>query len=356
MVKWYDDKLLNKGRQPELDIAKGLAVLFMIAVHVLEAFSTASVMESNIGWLVEFLGGPPAAPVFMFLLGIGIIYSKKSTARNLLNRGLILLLGGYLLNFIRGTLPNLILYWKNGQYSFYEKALDELIAVDILQFAGLAFLFFALVRVLKLKKITIILLTAAFGVINLFALTIETNHFIFSAFTGLIWGSSEISFFPFLSWIVYPAAGYLFGWYLMRCSDKRKFYFYLFLASITLFIIATIIIVFIFKYDLGLSDQTRYYHHNLIGNIEFTAFVVSWISLLFFLTSVIPKTVSNTIKRWSNNLTEIYFIQWILIGWIVMFTGHNTLNVSYYFLLFVGITIASDLLAYTYKNRRIKIK
>jgi len=35
---FFDKQRVNTGRQNELDIARGLAVLFMIAVHVLRSF------------------------------------------------------------------------------------------------------------------------------------------------------------------------------------------------------------------------------------------------------------------------------------------------------------------------------
>lgn len=57
----------------ELDIARGLAVLFMIAVHITLVFSNDHVKSSLYGLTIEFLGGIPAAPVFMFVLGVGVL-------------------------------------------------------------------------------------------------------------------------------------------------------------------------------------------------------------------------------------------------------------------------------------------
>ena len=54
---------VNTGRQVELDIAKGFAILFMIWVHTAETFSTGTGLDYKI--VENFLGGPFAAPVFM---------------------------------------------------------------------------------------------------------------------------------------------------------------------------------------------------------------------------------------------------------------------------------------------------
>jgi uncharacterized membrane protein len=73
----------NAARQPELDMARGLAVFFMIAVHVLEILGDTALAETGPGIVIGFLGGPPAAPVFMMLLGVGIVYSARATPENL---------------------------------------------------------------------------------------------------------------------------------------------------------------------------------------------------------------------------------------------------------------------------------
>ena len=92
---FFDKQRVNTGRQNELDIARGLAVLFMIAVHVLRSFSKEIVIYSFGGTIVNALGGPPAAPVFMFIFGAGIVYSKKSDSKILLKRGLLIIIAVY---------------------------------------------------------------------------------------------------------------------------------------------------------------------------------------------------------------------------------------------------------------------
>jgi hypothetical protein len=92
-----------------------MAVFFMIAVHTLEVFANPEVKNSIFGQIIEFLGGPPAAPVFMTLMGFSFIYSRKSELKPKLLRGFKIFLTGYILNIIRGGsfhLPFLlILIW-----------------------------------------------------------------------------------------------------------------------------------------------------------------------------------------------------------------------------------------------------
>jgi uncharacterized membrane protein len=95
----------QNNRLLSIDLARGLAVFFMIAVHTLEVFANQDVKNSIFGQIIEFFGGPPAAPVFMTLMGFSFIYSRKSELKPKLLRGFKIFLSGYILNIIRGILP-----------------------------------------------------------------------------------------------------------------------------------------------------------------------------------------------------------------------------------------------------------
>ena len=63
------------------DLARGLAVFFMILIHVMRHWGEPSTWTTPIGILASFLGGPPAAPVFMFLMGASVAFSRRSSFR-----------------------------------------------------------------------------------------------------------------------------------------------------------------------------------------------------------------------------------------------------------------------------------
>jgi uncharacterized membrane protein len=71
----------QENRLMSIDLARGLAVFFMIAVHTLDVFACQEVKNSVLGQIIEFLGGPPAAPVFMTLMGFSFIFSRKSALK-----------------------------------------------------------------------------------------------------------------------------------------------------------------------------------------------------------------------------------------------------------------------------------
>ena len=74
---------MNSTRNHSLDLLKGIAVLLMIQVHVMELFASVAVSNSTAGKLSLFLGGAPVAPFFMIIFGYFIAKpDRKSTRLN----------------------------------------------------------------------------------------------------------------------------------------------------------------------------------------------------------------------------------------------------------------------------------
>lgn len=257
MYNIFDKQRVNTGRQIELDIARGLAVIFMIAIHVLGAFSNEEVSYSLLGATVNTLGGIPAAPVFMFILGAGIVYSKKSDAKTLLKRGLLILIVGYTLNLIQGAS---IIYWYviTSDPELLSRSINNLLMINILQFAGLALMFFSFCKKFQLKNWMIFIIGILFIGSNLFLLTLKTDDPFLAGVSGLFWGSSNISLYPFLSWIIFPIAGYIFGTYLIRTKNKMKFYLYLMVSGLLLFAIFGSLTA-----EMDFSDPYTYLHQDI---------------------------------------------------------------------------------------------
>lgn len=329
----------------ELDIARGLAVLFMIAVHITLVFSNDHVRSSVYGLTIEFLGGMPAAPVFMFILGVGIIYSRKSEPTILFKRGIIILFLGYILNMLRGSIPYSIMFYLSGDVDSLYNALDEFFYIDILQFAGLTLVFFSIVKKLRMNTHMVLFSCLVFMILNFILIDIKIHSFPLSALSGLIWGSSEFSYFPFLSWIVYPVAGYIFGHYLIRCANRSKLYFFISILSAISFLVFSFFIKYLLNVDLGFEDEFAYYHHNFFGSLIFLSFIMLWISTLYYASSIFTGMIKTTVDRWSRNVTFIYFIHWVIIGFLMILFGNNESGLITTAILTITIIIASDVLA-----------
>ncbi len=98
-------KSKKNKRNYTFDLVRGFAVIFMIAVHVLGVYSRTDVYNSLFGSVVDFLGSPPAAPVFMFSMGVFFILSSKTeTLKDGLIRGVKLFILSYVFSFLRSDI------------------------------------------------------------------------------------------------------------------------------------------------------------------------------------------------------------------------------------------------------------
>jgi uncharacterized membrane protein len=349
-MKLFTDEYINTGRQIELDWARGLAVFFMILVHVKICMRPYPLLDLY-AKIIEFCGNPPAAPTFMILLGAGIVYSKNRDPKKLSIRGLKLLLANYVLNFISLGLPYLTLFFQTNDAANLELMIFETIGADILAFAGLTFLFFALVEKMRIKLIHVILVTLVLSCLNYLVSAAFININI-SVLPGLLIRVNENSYFPFLSWIGYPVMGYVFGNFLMRCSRKKAFYRYLFMFSA---LSALAISLASQKYDFDIWSMHfvgtgEYYYQDFVQYILVGGICFSWICILYVLSGINAlRFLGKLLSRWSKNVTVMYFAHLIIIGWfsvleIINFTVDPLVN----FATGIVIVILSDAAAVWY--------
>lgn len=346
----FSTEHVNTGRQPEMDFAKCLAIVFMVFVHVIICYPTTVAFESPYGLIVNFLGSPPAAPMFMFCLGVGLVYSRHSTPTLLCRRGLWLLFLGYLLNFFRATLPLLVaspwidpeLPILEGENVFYV-ALRMLFVVDILPFAGLAFLFFALVKKFNANNTSVFILGLSLGLLEQLIPQFNTGNDILNELAGLfVWVDHDTAF-PFLSWIHYPILGYLFAEALIRCKDKNRLYGVLTPVSLIAFVSLTLLFV---KYGIslkGMIEGGEYYAQDFFHVAWCLFFISAWLGLLYFISLFIREGfLLNIVKRWSKNLNAMYIVHWVIIGWSTLFMAE--LNVVGCIVVSIVILALTDMI------------
>lgn len=342
-------------------------MLFMVLIHVQEYFLNHSIAQPQLEALVDFLGGIPAAPVFMFLMGVGWVYSRRSTPEVLLRRGLGLLGMGYLLSVLRGVLPNLLHFAVVGSPYYLGQGLQQLVFVDILQFSGLAMMAFALIKWLELSPRAIVAVTLGLVVFNgvlaygvgvvrfeevlvtlgdsYAAIVAGSGQLFFEHVLGLFVGYNGLSFFPFLTWMVYPLLGYLFGYQLIRSQNQGLFYTVSGLIGVAIYYGITYVVDYVLEWDNLLYSASAYYHHQGIENLIATGFLLLFIGVCYWAGKVIPRWLEKPIVRWSANVTDIYFIHWVIIGWLGVFMGYGTLSTPYYIALVVLIFWISDRMA-----------
>lgn len=358
MRKIFTKEKSNFGRQEELDLAKGLAIIFMIIIHVNELYQSKTLETGMYNRVIEFIGSPPAAPIFMMMLGIGIVYSKKSNAKILFKRGLILLVLSYILNIFRDFIPHLILAKVNNDISYIKTGLDLMWAMDILQFAALVFIFFAFVKKFKINNMYLFIIWCGFATLNIFLSGVSFDNNVLNTLGRFIWGTDSLAWFPFLSWIAFPILGYFFGELLIRCTNKTVFYKNLLILTSSLSVL-----LWIYAYvnnvqfgAFGELYQGAYYHQEFMGNIILCVFALFWISLCYFAYGYLPEMVKNIMERYSKNTDMMYCVHWIIISYSMLVLEVSSYMQLQLFIIAGVLLIATDVICIFISSVKLKKK
>jgi len=346
----YDDLNLMKPetRNYTLDMARGLAVIFMVFVHVLMIYSTVDVHYSTFGYIVQFLGGPPAAPVFMFTMGIFFVFSRQSSdLRKNLKRGVKLILISIIFSFVRTD----ILMLLDGNITSFDIFNPEQFIlfweVDILQFAGWAYLFMSLIRHYIKKPIWWLSIAIAIMMISPILWGIQSDYSMVNWFLNYFWGYTDLVYFPVFGWLYFPLLGMVIGSLIQSSDDQELFYKKLWMPGLLFFIIGGIITLT--NMDFHIND---YYHSGQGAMIWMAGFIFLWIWILSY---IIRKFETNGLVKlicyWGKKTTTIYIIHWLLISWGIIFLGYEQYNQSFTLVLMVFFLTVTHVL-----SKRITIK
>ncbi len=311
------EDFVNTGRQKSIDYIKAFGILYMVIIHWYEEMSVcyADGTTSVLGYIIEFLGGPLAAPVFMYAMGLGIVYSKHRSPKELFIRGLKLLAFSYIFNLIRLSASYLIV-GKIAGYFDLDTFLYYTFNVDILSFCGVAFMFTALLKKLNIhvwavpQAAIIMLIIGSF--INFESTTIFGKYIL-----ALFVKSSELSYFPLFNWYIYPAMGMLSARYLKQIVSQDRWHKISLRISFafTIGIIAGAMFYGISPIQFFTIYDDIYYLVNFISALFCFNVVVLCESLFYFAFKKInSEKLDKLVFFMSDNLNTIYIIQWIIIG------------------------------------------
>ncbi|MBI2422190.1 MAG: DUF1624 domain-containing protein [Candidatus Hydrogenedentes bacterium] len=323
--------MTTNGRVAFLDLARGLAVFFMIMQHAIIVHAHGTGEDGGIiGGVFLLLGTAPAAPVFMLIMGLFMVKVRGGPAA-LARRGVLLFVLGYVLNLFRFTLP-LTLAGAFGEalppelepwHLFWE--------VDILQLAGLSFLAAAALCPFAASR-------WVFPVLILVVLFV--SPFLWGRFADVplfvpLWGIHDIVSFPFFPWVIYPLLGMYLSDTLIGLDgsvSRRRI-----LAGVGLgLMVAGLLTYRVF----GPGDYYRSgagVHFGMVGFVLLWLVFCCWISRRLG-TKRIPVRV---VHFWSRHVTGIYVIQWILFGWSVLALDANAMSDSTAILIGLAVLLLS---------------
>lgn len=313
---------VNTGRQLELDVAKVFAIFYMVIVHVYEEMSAVNywaMPDSLFRAAIEFIGGPLAAPVFMFAMGVGMVYTKHRNPRAFAIRGLKLLAAAYILNVVRMTIPFLLARLAGDSWGYWT-IVDTIGLVDILQFAGVSFLLVALLDKWKVGRygiLAVALLLQGLGT----ALVHSFNGLspVAQYAVGLFFHTNPNVCFPLSLWFVYPAAGIFFAEHLQTVRDKKRMYGRIAFVSATGLAALTASMVYMGWNPVkvfALAGDSYYIQH-LPGTIWTLLVIGVQLFICYRISLHLEGAFLKGTGFISRRVNTIYLIQWVLIPYSI---------------------------------------
>ena len=308
-----NEEKINAGRQLEWDYAKVLGIVLMIVVHY-AAFCSIGTLDYGILTDYMFILLQCSAPIFMFAMGVGMIYTRHGSAKEFIRRG-ILLLG-------LGLIVNTMYFISNYSAGVpLEYALLSFLANDILQFAGLSFILIGIFKKFNLNYLQIFFISIVFSLISSYIGDFSFSNIYINQLLGNIIetvGQNNVSCFPLLNWLVVPVCGMIFGADLIKCRDKDRLYSKTLkvcgLATLALTIMGLITREGMFSTTGGTVPEKIQYLHASNADIFILIIVVMFIVSVFYFISkrTSPKMDEFFLKN-SKNVTIIYLFQWAII-------------------------------------------
>jgi len=327
------------------DLLKGLAVILMIQVHLMELFAFQHIYDGPVGKGALFLGGVPAAPVFMIIMGYFLAYRNKAPAIMMV-RGMKLFVAGILLNI--GLNAHLIYNVIFKGWGATVNIWHYIFGVDILHLAGLSLMVLAfLSRIFKNNPVPYLLLLIPVVTITYVIPFYSGNHGFPDYIMAYIYSSSEWSYFPLIPWLAYPLAGYAF--FLIEKNYLRN------RINLKIKVIAILtILIFIaltFDYATTITHQlTIYYHHDALFFLWSIGFITGWSLLVSFAGHLWGSNFIFRYVKWLGiHVTTVYIIQWLIIGNVAT-AIFKSLPLSAVLFWFVLILIFTSIFTWLWNN------
>lgn len=338
------------GRLRFLDLARGLAIVFMVFQHVQIIFAEGSGEGSALGVTFLLLGTAPAAPVFMVAMGFLLGSSSRTGVRSSVVRGLQLFALGYVLNLVRFSVPLLVSGDPHALDLFGGTWWGPLFEIDILQLAGLSLIVLGPVKRYVRDPRLVLSLAAAVAVVAPLLWGIGGGNVVLDP----LWGIGEWVSFPLFPWLAYPLLGLALAGFTGRATSAPRLMRGWALAGACAALAGVALLPFAPGPGriLVLGD---YYRSGLPVQLLLAGFVLLWLPLLWWLDRrlswvLVPRYLTSL----SRTITAVYLIQWVLIGWLAIVFGVFDQPSWVAALLGVPILVASHLLALGYERLRMR--
>lgn len=343
----------REGRLLFLDLARGLAVVFMVCQHAQIMFAADAGEGSTIGELFLLLGTAPAAPVFMVAMGFLFGCSTRTGRRRGVLRGVALFALGYLLNLLRFTAPMYVAEAAGSRADadavreVLGSPLQALLTVDILQLAGLSLIVIALIKPAVRDPRAVVAI--ALGVFAVAPLLWGIGG---GQATAPLWGDGDTVAFPFLPWVGYPLLGLAYAQIVGRSRAAGRLMARTALVGLFVAVLGVALTLLGPAWSVVFSVGD-YFHSGLPIHLAVAGFVFLWLAGLWWIAErVRDNAVFRYLTSLSRHLTPVYVIQWVVIGWLAIVFGVADLKPVVAAALAAPVLVASHLPALAWERGR----
>jgi len=362
--KLFEKEEVNTSRQIQFDIAKVVCLVGMVFVHCFEELSVNDISDGSVAQFifVVVLDCLFGAGTFMACMGLGIAYSWKGGTSQLIKRGLLIFGTAYVLNILRFVLPFAVLAFLG--HDLWSEVVVEIFFLDILQFAGLALVLFALLKRFKLSDLWMFVIALAMSIAGSFVFRWDAGSLLANDLLGLFVGTKSadndelMAYFPLLNWFVIVIFGYLYGKGIRRCTNLNKFY------AIALPISLVILSVYMGiaipnKIGMMSGDLDYFYQMDTISAFVVMSGAIVATGLYHFISKAIPELGKRILMRLSGNINSFYCIHWVMIGWIesvLMYLSIDGLEDSQILIVAIVVLIVAGTVADVFRHKIRKNK
>lgn len=345
-----------KSRVFIIDLARGLAVFFMICVHTLWMLGSHQLQtETGFGHWVHLMG--QGASAFLITMGFSFMVTPDRRLSRAFERGVFILLVAYLMNalkflvpiYVFGTMPEAFIAAYGWQSPISSGQAAYLLGTgDILQMAGVSLFLIGLARRFVPNKYGILaLMLASVGVSALVRGT-RVGHPAPDYVLDVLWGTQWNVYFPVFPWIAHILAGMFLGSvYLEHDRDER----------VLMRAVGGLgLVLLVAGWTVSRNDWA--YHFNdffhtgpggtlyLIGR----ALCVFYVAARLLALRPLPAWFRAGVNYLSAHVTTLYVVQWTLICWAMGIVGYQTLGLAQTVALMPVMIVATLIADYAWRH------
>jgi uncharacterized membrane protein len=338
--------IAGRERVRAFDLAAGLAVLFMILVHVLWHWGAPETWTTPVGEAISYAAGPTATPVFLFLMGASLGAARSPGAGTLAARGLWLFALGYVLNLARGVIP-----WLLGTATGVITA-DQVApytpwwlgtTVDLHHVVGLSLIVIAVLRTRAQPGWRWVALGAMLVLVAPGLRAVTFGNPVLDAPLTPFLGSAPNVYYAVVPWLAYPLVGAVFGSLMARSADRAALFRRATVVGMALVLIGGALIAV----QRPSFDVYTYWRQPASFSVAITGIILVWLAACDLVTNRLRFSRSvGLLLSWSDRVIAIYFTHWIIVGWGVGLVGFRALALGPVLVAMAAAVVATNHLSW----------